>query len=304
MNRNLHWLLLLLEAGLAVVLLSACTPAASPVVDTPTPNAAYTAAAETIIAQLTEVSRPKTETPTLPPTDTRPVFVESHLPSETPEITDTPAPTSTPSQTPTPTVTREPTATYAPNDPRLELGEPSWTDTFADGSNWFLFEDDHVTMKVESGRLEMTSLIPGNWDSWMLSYPILADYYLEAVFTTGNCSGGDRYGILLRAPDPNQGYLFGVTCEGQYSFRRWDGTRNHRLIDWTESEAILTGEGATNRLGVRADRRSFALYANAELLAEVTDANYDQGGIGLFVGAGETENFTIHVTEVNYWLLP
>lgn len=290
-------------------ILAACSGATPTPVETLNPK--YTSAAQTIVALMTEVAQPDTATPapaTMAAVTLQP-GLETALAAEPATVTpsgptETPAPTETPTDTPTPTTTPTPTATFAAGDPRAELGAPAWQDSFADGSNWFMFEDEHVTMTVSNGELTMAALQTGKWDSWMLAYPILENFYLEGVFSQGKCKGEDRYGMLVRAPDPNQAYLFGVTCDGQYSFRRWDGKRNHWLGEWTAHEAIATGSNQDNRLGIRAEGRTFTLYANGKELASFSDGNYREGGIGLFVGAGETPKFEVNIEEVSYWQLP
>lgn len=301
---------------LAILLLATACSGAAPALPTATPNPQHTAAAQTIVALMTEVALPDTPTPapgtapgTAPaqPLPGQATSGEASGPAHSPTAsgpTSTPEPTGTPTVSPTPTQTPPPTPTFAPGDPRTGLGDPTWQDSFADGSNWFMFEDDHVSMEVSGGKLGMVSLQTGNWDSWMLAYPILENFYLEGVFRPGKCQGNDRYGMLVRAPDPNQAYLFGVTCDGQYSFRRWDGTRNHWLVDWTGDEAIVDGANKTNRLGIRAEGRAFTLFANGKELASISDGNYREGGIGLFVGAGETPKFEVGIEEVTYWQLP
>jgi hypothetical protein len=136
--------------------------------------------------------------------------------------------------------------------------------------------------------------------------------YLEAMFKTGACSGLDHYGIILRVPEasePDQGYLFGVSCDGRYSLRRWNGEilpkgEMKKLVDWTASTAINSGPNQTNRLGIFAVGKRLILYANGKLLTEVEDANYPTGYFGAFIGQSGTENFSVQLDEMAYWENP
>ena len=213
-----------------------------------------------------------------------------------------PAPTSASSET-----QAAATTPASPDDPRSDLGEPTWQDPFEVEDNWPLYEDAHVRFGIAGGRLTMTSLTTENWDGWMLTWPEIDDFYLEGSFTPGSCEGVDRYGLMIRAQPSAQGYvgyLFSVSCDGRYSLREWDGTVFTDLVAWTASERILAPEGGTTRLGVWADGETLRLYADGALLAEARDGTYSDGMFGVFIAAVQTAGFQARVDEVAYWLLP
>jgi hypothetical protein len=303
------WVAVVLALGL---LLSAC--GSQPTTPTPTeekPDVAYTAAAATIIAQLTEIANPPTKTPASgvqttvsgQPAGTMPApgeiaSTDTPLPSDTPELS------ATPTVEDTPTATSAPTPTTVSGDPREELGQPSWRDTFASAENWPLYDDEHVQMRLKDGGLQMTALNADKHFSWMLAFSVLKNFYLEVTASPGACSGLDQYGLIARSPDAVVGYLFAFSCDGRYSLRRWDGKRSLYLEDWTPSDFILKGANQTNRLGLEAIDNHLSLYANGNLLAEVTDGNYPKGGFGVLIGATETAGFKVQVSQVQYWELP
>lgn len=283
------------------------------------PNLAYTAAAQTIEAQLTQIAIgsvvppqevPAQNTPaagnleTLPATSTPPPS-STPLPSDTPTVTPT-VPSATP--TPIPSATLPPTATTI--DPKAGLGEPDWQDQFASAGNWPLYTDEHVEMSVQSNQLRLSALQANPskpYDAWMLSWPTLTNFYLQAAFTTGSeCSGRDRYGLLARAPgfDPISAYIFGVSCDGRYALRIWNGSKYTMLIEWTPSEHIKQGPDQTNILGLRAEGTTLTLSVNDRLLYSLEDDTFSNGYFGLFVGAAQTDGFTVYVSEVSYWELP
>jgi len=318
-----YLILLTLLALAACVMPGATTPI--PVEDTQEPtqaNPAYTAAAETIIAQLTALAPTETgEAPAVRATLTdtpipsvdpstggeSPSTVEATTSSDPPSPaveTISPEASQTPELTSTPTSPAPPTPTPASNDPRVRLGEPDWRDTFANANNWPLFEDEHVHFRLRDGGLQMLAKKPEKWDGWMLSWTTLFNFYLEVTASPQNCSGGDRYGMLARAPSAEEAYLFGFTCDGRYALRKWDGKRFTYLIDWTDSSLINKGEGKTNRLGFMASGDQLSLYANGELLTEVNDRSFADGAFGLFISSLNTENFKVMVSEVAYWELP
>jgi hypothetical protein len=314
----------LILLGLSGLVLAACvipgasTPAPE---DTQTPepaNPAYTAAAQTIIAQLTAVAPTTTSVPPEAEGAETPDSQETNDPL--PTLTDSAGGTPLPIEELTPTLepaTLEPTPTQAPptsppppsptpasNDPRARLGEPDWRDTFANANNWPLFEDEHVHFRLRDGGLQLLAKKPEKWDGWMLSWTTLENFYLEVNAAPQNCSGADRYGLLARAPSAEAAYLFGLTCDGQYSLRKWNGERFNDLVDWTASDLINSGAGQSNRLGLMASDDQISLYVNGELLVEITDPSYATGAFGLFISSANTEEMKVMVSEVAYWELP
>lgn len=185
-----------------------------------------------------------------------------------------------------------------------ELGEPDWRDNFNSAANWFEFETDDHRFEIAGGNMVMTALKSSTDDYWGLAtVPDLEDFYLEINATTGgNCGGLDRYGVLIRAPNANNGYVYAFSCNGRYRIYRWDGEFT-ALRNWTVSSVIRSGPDQTNRLGIWAEGDALRLYANGELIDTVSDDQFDEGRFGLFVGSAETANFSVSVGRVSYWLL-
>jgi len=233
------------------------------------------------------------------------------LPTATVAPTSTLAPTLTETATPTAAVTATatliPSPTQPSTDPRLHLGSPTWQDTFDSAANWPLYDDEHIRFEIEDGLLRMTAFNPDSWDGWMLTWVNAGDVYLEMSATTGDCGGLDRYGLMLRSSSTDKGfvgYLFGLSCNGRYSLRIWNGEAYRTLVGWTQSDRIIQGARATNRIGIWAEGSHLRLYANGNLLTEITDDTYSTGLFGVFVGSANTSNFTVEAPEIAYWTLP
>ena len=306
--RPTHLLLIIISLFLIFMLAACSLPApASPTPENPV--ALYTAAAQTIMAQLTEAVGTSTPVSSeVPPTGVGPSNI---TPTQAPEtgIPSSPTPsetfTVTPEASPTPTDT--PTPTELPSDPRVNLGNPNFSDTFKNGANWSLYEDQHVSFSVNNNTLKMVALNPEHWDGFMLSWPVVSDSYLEMKATSKNCSGLDRYGLVVRSTNTDKGYtgyLFGISCDGRYSLRSWDGEEFTTLINWTESEFIKAGSNETNRIGFWAKGANLSFYANGNLLGKTNDNTYKEGKFGVFIGSINTQDFTVRVDEINQWDLP
>jgi hypothetical protein len=216
-------------------------------------------------------------------------------------------PTNTPLP-PTEAPVTEPTMTATPEaDPRNELGNATWRAAFGKDTEqtWFQFDDEQAKVEMKPDQLVLTSLKANSRDVWSMSYPVLTNFYLEITGTSGDvCSGKDRYGPIVRAPDNNQGYLYQISCDGMFQLRSWDGAEFTDLIKWTPSENIFQGPDQTHRLGFMAEGNMLSVYVNGFLLGEVEDDTFDTGTFGISIAAADTPGFTMTMTEAVYWELP
>lgn len=245
---------------------------------------------------------PEEVTPTPEPTPT-----DTPEPDDTPtpEPTDTPTLAPTPTPEPTDTPTLAPTPTLVETDPTVNLGPADWTDNMATGGNWATGFSPISMIRFESGYLNLTST--SDLIGWRLSWPVLDDFYLESTVLSPNCSGWDEFGMVFRAPEgigAEKVYLFGITCNGRYSLRRWDGNTMHVIINWTQNSNIQTGVNNVNRLGVMALGSNLGLYINGHLVNEALDNAYLSGQFGVFVGGHEVENIEVWMAQIRYWENP
>ncbi len=199
-----------------------------------------------LIAGMLAVACAQTPEPELPAAEPQP---EQPASSATDEITS--------AAQITPTATPE-------ADPWDQLGSSVWGAVFEDGTEtWYQFDNDQSMSEVRNNKLVMTAKKANSFDAWTMSYPQMDDFYLEVVFDTGEtCQGKDRYGILFRAPDNTQGYLYNVACDGSYQLRVWDGEQFSDLIKWTIDSRIAKGPEVTQRLGDWAEADRLVLYLN------------------------------------------
>jgi len=231
------------------------------------------------------------------PTEPEETLPEPTQPVEVEQPTSTPAPTNTPIPSPTPTL--------ADSDPVLTLGDPDWVDNMNNSDNWLTGYDQYTAISFENGFLKLTAT--SDVDGWRVSWPILDDFYLETTLQTPDCEGNDHFGLMFRVPADSQagkGYLFGITCDGRYSLRRWNGSTMHFLVNWTTHESIQKGKDVVNRLGIMARGANLALYINGLKVNEVTDSNYLDGKFGIFVGGTNVDDLTVWVDQVRYWNEP
>jgi hypothetical protein len=270
-----------------IVFLASCSYPAS----NSTPD---TGLVDTQVAVLLTEMLTNTATPDLKPTEVIP----------TPTSTVEPTLTSTSTSTETPTAIPTATFTPQPNDPALTMGDPTWINP-SDWSGFYLNPTDpNIQITESGGNLVFTALNPNGWHGWSMTYHKVQDFYLEGTYSVGTCSGGDRYGLVFRAPNTSEGYFFGVTCDGEYSLKTMttDGFTESEVISWTQSSDILTGSNQTNRLGVMAQGDHYSLYINGVLVSDGNDDLFLNSGIfGSFIASTSTINFTVNLKKLAYW---
>jgi len=278
----------------------------------------------TMTTPTTEIEFPATPTP-MPITM---VMTATPLATNTTEVTMTPTSVvematesatelATNAETATPTieatassVTPTVTATASSSDPAAKLGTPTGIDTMDAASTWTwpTGNDDYIDLEFNSGYMEMTGLT--TLAGWRL--PLInqqTDSYIELTANSGTCKGKDSYGIIFRVPvfkEPNQGYLFEVTCDGYYRLWKWDGKVGTKglataLIPWAQSSLINAGADKANRLGVMAKGNTITLYMNGVALSSVSDSSFSAGFFGTFVRSAETANYKVKFDSMQYW---
>ncbi len=186
----------------------------------------------------------------------------------------------------------------------LNLGTPTWVDNMDNSGNWYTLNTDNTEWEFDNGMLEMKAKTIGEEEWGLSNKPDMENYFLQATFKTGtDCAGLDRYGLLARAPDPNQGYVYEASCDGRYRLYKWDGETYAAIVEWKATSVLKAGSDATNILGIWMQGKTIRLYANNILLAEFEDDMFDEGRFGLVIGASKTEGFITYVDQVAYWIL-
>ncbi len=277
----------------------------------PVPTTSEVEMATKVAQILTSMPSATSPVTIISPTSVLPTVKSTEVlaPITAPTLAPTVQPTTAPTATATPASTNAPgnTPTLSPSDPAARLGSAAWTDNMDNGDNWPVGPDKFTSLEFKDGSMRLTGIT--TTDGWRLTWPNLTDFYIEMTVLAPSCTGTDRYGLMVRVPDgttPDRGYLFGFSCDGKYSLRRWNasiGTKGEmvNLINWTSNTAIKAGPNQTNKMGLMAVGSRLILYANGQMLGEVKDSTFAKGFFGVFVGARETQDMTIRVDQIRYW---
>lgn len=205
--------------------------------------------------------------------------------------------------TPTPLV-------VSADDPRavLDLAHPDHVDYFDDPATWFDYDNaDRAAYRVEDSKLIGIDHVPEEKTTWW-SYTEKSsgNLYAEISATNGDCIGRDSMGMAVRVDNATAagGYSLEVSCDGEYRFRRHsiNGSPTD-YIDWTPSDAINTGPGATNRLGIWGYQGRFRLFINGQEVGEYWDTDYlfTFGTFALFTRASQTYELTGTFDDFAFW---
>ncbi len=258
----------------------------------------------TLLPDATQV--PETPQPT---TKTATEIVPEPTTAETVVVTQEPQPTATNTPEPLPTATTAPIVTTAPTatpvpvagDPVAQLGEPDFLEDFNDPGAW-PYEDDWFKITVSGGQLQAYSKGTPYWTSWYTTYPEVKNAYFETTITRPNCSGEDRFGLVIRWDESQEFYYMGLTCDGNWGFSYY--TASHQIfniVDYQGSTAFKPANEA-NRIGIMAKGDQFEFYINGVKVGSATDGRLpDEGTFGFLSMSAGTVNFETDVEKLEYW---
>ncbi len=167
-----------------------------------------------------------------------------------------------------------------------ESGEVLFMDDFADNrNNW-------GTMGRTGGEISLAydGLVIGvdvaNFLFWSVSGERLTDTQIDvdAVLLEGPVN--DHFGVLCRYADNDHFYGFLVTHDGYYGiFKMMEGEITLLSGEGSMQYSDMIRQGGTvNHLSAVCADNSLSLSVNDQLLAEVQDASFQSGQVGLAAG--------------------
>lgn len=185
-------------------------------------------------------------------------------------------------------------------------GTPALSDNFSRNTNqWTVDTGGDALRTISRGRL--TIQIP---EAELFRWSTLdtgdgyADFYAEvhARHIAGPVDA--MMGLIFRYVDVDNFYAFVVSADGWYALLKYVDGEVSRPVDWAESEALETGEGAVNSLGLLANGREIALYANDEELDRVQDRSFADGAIALLAGTNNEGDLEVGFDNFGLWNKP
>jgi hypothetical protein len=155
--------------------------------------------------------------------------------------------------------------------------------------------------RITDGALEM-SLKNRNAVVWLFAgVPDIQDFFAMITVTSPNCDGGDHFGLNFRAVNDGTQLLFGITCDGRYRLQERQNGAARLLVLPTPSDAVKTGPGAVNELGVRGEGKQISLYVNRQFLTRVEVTALTKGRFGAYANSAATADLTARFDNFIAW---
>lgn len=160
-----------------------------------------------------------------------------------------------------------------------------WSDDFSDpASGWRAELDSSAEVAYGEGALRVIVKAP-NCLAWAFAGHEFDDFHLAVEATQADGPDNNEYGVLVRIEDRKHFYAFSVSGDGYYQVSKCEGDSRQGLSgEWAESDAVNRG-AATNLLEVICRGDGMTFLVNGVQLAQVEDADYRQGDIGLHAGS-------------------
>jgi serine/threonine protein kinase len=234
-----------------------------------------------------------------------------------PELASTPTPVSTTAPTKRPPAVREGLAPGAPTLPAfpeedirsgLNLSNPDYFDPFDDPADWYLYDiEENAAYRIEGGNLIGTDYEPEEkFTLWSWLGRQSGNVYAQVSVINGDCIGRDSVGMAVRVDEESArgGYGVEISCDGFWRLRLHHESKSPRdLVEWSRSEVINSGLGATNQIGLMAFQGNFVVFVNNQPVGTVTHPDYNRsfGNFALFVRASQTYDLTATFDNFAFW---
>jgi hypothetical protein len=253
----------------------------------------HIAPTNTLLASVISITSTAAATPT-------PMVVASASP--TPTTTETQAPTETPTATATPSPSPLPTMIFTGPDPLAGTTGILFNETFDPRVYyWGVGETSFSRSLIRQGQLEINLKTRGAITWVFAGVPDTQDFFAMITASSPDCDGGDNFGLDFRAVDDGTHFQFGVSCDGRYRLQERQNGVVSVLVFPTPSDAIKSGPGAVNELGVRAEGKQISLYVNRQFLTRVDVDTLTKGRFGAYTNSSATLNLTVEFSNFIAW---
>ena len=164
----------------------------------------------------------------------------------------------------------------------------AYQDDFSDlCSGWGIDETSDYAYGYQDGKFFMDLPVP-NVVAVSNAGLSFVDAMIEVDTAQDSTAGDNIWGVICRYLDFDNYYEFDISNDGYFAiFALLDG-EFVPLQDWTPTQSIGSGDGATNQLAVSCVGETLSLAVNGVQLASVTDSRLTTGDIGFTAGTYET----------------
>lgn len=255
------------------------------------PDAAFTQAAQTIIAELTQNAPPEVLQSALP-TVNELALLASMTAEPTLPPTSTPVPTEIPLPTDTalPPIVLPPTNTTIPTTLPEPAFVPAFQDDFTSGYFWPTQKDGNIHFIYTASGYSISNYIDRD-----IAWSVRGEQYGEVrVEVVGSRVEGEMddgyYGVICHFTDASHFYLMAVGSDGWYGIAIRQPGKLVFLNEGYDTSVINTGS-APNLIRADCLRGALSLWVNGTKLSQVEDHSYNSGAVGMAVGTRSEEKF-------------
>jgi len=177
-----------------------------------------------------------------------------------------------------------------------------YSDDFSDPSSGWLVSSSEDTEKGYSEGEYYVLVNKSGIVSWGYPGRTFTDFRLEVDARKVAGPDYNDFGVIVRYRDADNFYSFDLRSDGYYAVLKLVNDQWETLVNWTTSPHINQGESA-NHLTLIVQGANLSFSVNGEHLADVTDASFAEGDIGLFAAALDEAGVRIHFDNLEVWSL-
>lgn len=165
-------------------------------------------------------------------------------------------------------------------------GQSLYHDDFSDpSSGWTQADGANGALGYSNGTYHM-QVISSGYDLWAISRQAYRDVQIEVDATRLAGPAYNRFGLICRFQDIDDLYNFFISSDGYYTIGKIKNGTTSLLGQemMVYNTAIVQGDGP-NHLRFDCVGDTLRGYVNGLLIANVTDADFSSGDVGLIAGA-------------------
>ena len=182
----------------------------------------------------------------------------------------------------------------------IRAGDPEVDDDFAADTDFWTTSYDGTTAGYYKAGAYHISIDTDNLVAWETGDLTAGDFVAEVEVSHYDGPLINEGGLLFRYVDSANFYLVSVSSDGYFVVKKLVDGEWVTLVEWTESDAANTGSRSANYLTVLAEGEQLAFFINDELVAEVADDSFSEGGVALV--AGTLDEYEVDIAFDNFAL--
>ncbi|GAB4523140.1 MAG: hypothetical protein Fur0018_05730 [Anaerolineales bacterium] len=175
-------------------------------------------------------------------------------------------------------------------------GQVLYEEHFSGASSWDVFDGENSTVNIADGAY-FISVNPDNYYAWGNANQNFDDVIISVSAQPTQPVGDADFGVMCRYQDKDNFYALEVSEDGYYAIWKQESGEYISLVDWTASD-LVPSDGSPITIQAICTDNTLKLAVNGHLLAEVQDASFSHGDIGLLAGTWDTGGVEIRFDDV------